>query len=218
MFIVNANFAETVKAGEPISTVALGLIYLREETSWLTYLTLAPICSGVAISCFHDDSFHVYGFIYALLSNFCFSTRAVIAKRLNIHHKGSMDEISLFYHISRIGLLILIPAMLWLEGQYAVKRLVYEFSAEDAEILVIMVVNGAAYTLYNILSFLVLSRTNLITHAVLNVFRRVFIILFTVYYFDVRMSSFNLLGIFIAVVGVLSFAYSKSRDNSANNK
>ena len=183
----------------------------------MTYLTLLPICSGVAISCFHDDSFHFYGFTYALLSNFCFSTRAVIAKRLNLHHKGSMDEISLFYHISVIGLFILIPSMLWLEGKYALHRLVYNLDADDIDLIFILIVNGCVYTSYNILSFLVLSRTNLITHAVLNVFRRVFIILFTVYYFDVKMSSFNFLGIFIAVGGVLSFAYSKSRDNNNNS-
>jgi solute carrier family 35, member E1 len=208
--LVNANFAETVKAGEPLSTVAFGLLLIREQHSLMTYLTLIPICSGVAISCFHDDSFHIQGFLYAVLSNFCFSTRAVIAKKLNLHHGGMMDEMSLFYHISRIGLMILIPLALWIEGGLVLERFVYNAHEGNTMILGLILVNGIGYTVYNVTSFFVLSRTNLITHAVLNVFRRVFIILFTASYFEISISWFNMLGIFIAVAGVLCFAVSKS--------
>ena len=82
------------------------------------------------------------------------------------------------------------------------------------EILLLLVLNGCAYSCYNVTSFLVLARTNLITHAVFNCFRRVFIILFTCYYFQVKLSPLNITGVAIAVMGVLFFAYSKHKDSS----
>lgn len=54
-----------------------------------------------------------------------------------------------------------------------------------SNLMLLFVINGVFYTFYNFASFLVLSRTNLVTHAVLNVCRRVVIILFTSYYFQV---------------------------------
>lgn len=202
---------------EPISTVIMGYLYLREQSSTATYLTLIPICTGVAISCMHEDSFHFFGFLFALLSNFCFSSRACVAKKLNILYSGSIDEISLFYHVSYIGLFILIPLMLIFEGKDILQLLFTNNRSKDFSLWYIcslLMINGLAYTIYNILSFLVLGRTNLITHAVLNAFRRVFIISFTAYYFHVHVSHFNIFGVFLAVAGVLCFAYTRSREKT----
>jgi hypothetical protein len=55
----------------------------------------------------------------------------------------------------------------------------------------------------------VLGRTDLVTHAVLNVFRRVFIILFTSYYFALPLSMLNACGVALADGGVMGFSYSR---------
>ena len=73
------------------------------------------------------------------------------------------------------------------------------------------------YSIYNLTSFLVLSRTDLISHAVLNVFRRVVIIVFTSYYFSIVLLPLNIMGIAIAVFGVLLFCYSRSREKKTKN-
>ena len=52
------------------------------------------------------------------------------------------------------------------------------------------------------------------THAVLNVFRRVVIILFTSAYFGVHLGGLNLMGVAMAVCGVLLFGFSKERDKA----
>lgn len=226
---MTAAFAETVKATEPFTTVAIGRCFFAESASLRTYATLIPVCLGVAFSCYHDDTFNVWGFLLAFGSNFGFSTRAVLAKRLNLLHRENLDEINLFYQISWMGLLYLIPITLFFEG-----RDIYELcfhasnflqnnsatttnSGKNAEVtsrlLLTLVINGCMFALYNLVSYLVLRRTALITHSVLNAFRRVFIILFTTYFFGLYLSPFNLLGVFVAVLGVILFGYSKSRDS-----
>jgi solute carrier family 35 protein E1 len=209
--IVTASFAETVKSAEPLSSVFLGYFFYREGTSIQTYLSLIPICTGVAISCIDDLSFNFYGFLAAAASNFCFSGRAVLTKHLFRKFPNCIDEISMFAQISKVGLIILIPFMILLESHMIIS-LLYNESYKVMEILILLILNGCAYSTYNVTSFLVLARTNLVTHAVFNCFRRVFIILFTCYYFQVVLSPLNIIGVGIAVIGVLFFAYSKHKD------
>jgi drug/metabolite transporter (DMT)-like permease len=213
--IVSASFAETVKSAEPVSSVALAYYYFNEGTTLPTYLTLIPICTGVAISCLHDDSFNLLGFTLAAASNICFSSRAVLAKKFFKQHVDGLDEINLFYHISTTGLMILIPLVIFFEGR-SIHQLLANGTRDGMtsvpELFMLFFLNGCAYTAYNLTSFIILGKTNVITHAVLNVFRRVFIILFTAYYFGVELSALNMVGVGLAVIGVLSFALARSRE------
>ena len=243
--IVTAAFAETVKSTEPFTTVAIGLLFLRESVSMRTYLTLVPICFGVAFSCYHDDLFNLWGFILAFGSNFGFSLRAVLAKRLNLFHGERIDDIVMFFFISIQGLIYLVPITILFErdGLYefwrsytnsrntstlhyhTLKQLTHSnisyggMTFEQGSFGSYMglgglfTLNGFMFALYNLVSYLVLRRTDLVTHSVLNAFRRVFIILFTTLYFHLSLSPFNMLGVCIAVIGVLLFGYSKSKDN-----
>jgi hypothetical protein len=127
-------------------------------------------------------------------------------------HPGALDEIALFSHISWIGLLILIPLMLIMEGGKVVTALLLDGWA-SVNLVFLIILNGCVYTTYNLVSFLVLSRTDLITHAVLNVFRRVFIIVFTSIYFGTYLHILNLFGVFLAVAGVLLFSWAKRKND-----
>lgn len=82
-------------------------------------------------------------------------------------------------------------------------------------VLLLFTVNGIGFATYNLLSYIVLKRTDLVTHSVLNVFRRVVIILFTVCYFHVKFQFLNVFGIILASVGVVVFGISKSSDKSS---
>lgn len=220
LIIVSTAFAETVKASEPISTVAIGYVFIKESVSYRTYATLLPICLGVATSCYHNDSFNMLGLVLAALSNLCFSSRAVIAKKLNTQYAEAIDDISMFSLISLQGLTFLIPITIIMEGRDILTMFFLDKSfgsaLESRALLLQLIINGSMFALYNLVSYLVLRRTDLITHSVLNAFRRVFIIIFTTYFFDTSLSAFNMLGIFIAIVGVVLFGYSRLMDKVRN--
>jgi drug/metabolite transporter (DMT)-like permease len=217
--LVNTNFAETVKSAEPVSSVLLAFFILREVASWRTYLTLIPICLGVGMSCFGDYSFNLVGFMFALLSNFCFSYRAVIAKQMYLASPKRPDEVSLFRTISLIGLTIVSPLVLFFESHSIIAFLSFSGSISLLpSILCLALVNGVAYSAYNILSFSALSRTHVITHAVLNVFRRVTIIASSVWFFSIHLTVLNVWGVGMAVGGVLLFTLAKATQSSGAAK
>ena len=214
--LVHVSFAETIKAAEPISSVLIGFIILNENNHWQTYASLIPICAGISISCKGEDKFQWLGFFFALLSNFCFSYRAVLSKHLLKIYSYQLDEITLFVYISFIGLTLLIPLWIYLESMQVVQLLMMQANI-GFFVLPLYCFNGLAYATYNLMSILVLSRTDLVTHAVLNAFRRVFIIVTTSIYFRTKLSNLNILGVFIAIGGVVCFAIAKSRGPQPKN-
>lgn len=223
MFAVTAAFAETIKSSEPISTVLMGLLFFSEGVSTRTYLTLLPICLGVGISCYNNDAFNLLGFFLAATSNLCFSSRAVLARKMGVQHPDSLDDINLFMHISLDGLLFLLPVTIIFEGRSIYDYYITQNASKYDDhtqapgmlsLLSLLLVNGFMFAAYNLISYLVLRRTDLITHSVLNAFRRVFIILFTTLYFNHTLSFLNCVGIAIAIIGVVMFGYFKSRDKA----
>lgn len=212
-----ASSVETVKAGEPLTTVLLGLLLIKESYSGSTYLSLLPICGGVALACYNNDSFHFWSFALAMASNFCFSARSVYTKVLNASNISNFDEVNLFYAISWRGLLFLLPVTLLMEGQ-TVLQIVFnkngstgasDINANFTIISLLLALNGSMFALYNLASYGVLKRTELVTHSVLNVFRRVFIIAFTSVYFHVQLTVYSIVGVALATIGVLLFSTSR---------
>jgi solute carrier family 35 protein E1 len=216
----SAASVETIKAAEPLSTVFIGLLIMRESYSSSTYLSLLPICGGIALTCYNFEGLGTLEFLFAMGSNFCFSARAVFAKMVNVSvGAGSgFDEMNLFRVISVIGLMMLIP-ICFLQERNAIQAFfssaLSSNSGELAEVTSLgtfsglLVLNGVMFAAYNLASYLVLKRTELVTHSVLNVFRRVFVIVFTAFYFGTRPSVWALVGISSAIAGVALFGHSR---------
>jgi solute carrier family 35 protein E1 len=211
--LASASFTETIKSGEPITSVIFGYVVLHEKSHWFTYISLIPIIIGVALSCISDTSFHLHGAIFAAISNICFSLRAVIAKKILMIFPTESNEFVMFRQISLIGVCVLIPLAYIVESVKISNDFIFElddsFKKIRYDLFILFLWNGLAYTCYNLVSFLVLKRSNIVTHAVLNCFRRVFIIIFTSYYFQMNLSNYNLLGVGVALSGAILFGTSK---------
>ena len=63
--LISANFAETIKSGEPITSVLLGYIVLKQSYAPFSYGCLTLICFGVGLSCVGVDEFSIWGFLAA---------------------------------------------------------------------------------------------------------------------------------------------------------
>ena len=186
-----------------------------------TYFALLPIVVGVGAASMGDMTFTVVGFLVVQASNVGFSARAVFTKqlkRLNADNQSKgMGDIELFLNVSRLGLIIIVPAAAVLDFKSASAALKDPLFS-PLYMCTVMFLNGLAYTAYNLASFAVLSRVDTSSHAVLNVFRRVFVITVTTVYFGTPMSAANMFGIMLAVAGVLAFTVSKQSSARASKQ
>ena len=146
-----------------------------------------------------------------LASNFSFSTRAVLTKRLKRSSpsaEAATSDLVLFYHVSRLGLWLVGPVTLLLEGWSLPAQLLRSENA--GRLLLLLLANGGAHAAYNGISYVVLSRVSVATHAVLNIVRRVLVISAAAALFGTPVSSLNRVGLVLTVAGLWLFSRSKA--------
>jgi solute carrier family 35 protein E1 len=212
------SFVETVKAAEPLTTVALAALALGEREKPVTLAALLPVVIGVAMASSSPSSFSGTGLGLALASNVAFSGRAVLTKTLKRLHpvaRASSSDACLFYHVSRFGLCAMVPVAVLLDASGLLTKLVGGDSA-GARLGLLLLTNGAAHALYNGVSFMVLNRVSVATHAVLNIVRRVGVIAFAAAAFGTHVSLFNWIGVAMATMGVAAFGFSKQTGGAAS--
>lgn len=248
------SFVETFKAAEPLSTVGLAAAFLSEWESMATYATLLPIVAGVAIASSSRATFSTAGMALALASNVSFSGRAVLTKALKRRFptaRASASDAHLFYHVSRFGVLLLLPFALLLDmptlmdvlllpGGMDANGAAYgeqggrdnatgirvpttapkavDTSAAPWTLLAWLAINGTAHATYNGVSFVVLGRVSVATHAVLNIARRIVCIAAASAFFGTPVSLFNWGGVLLSGAGVLAFARSKEQGAGAERR
>jgi len=209
---VNASFVDTIKAGEPIATVALTLLFLADESvPLLVFLSLLPIVAGVGISSLSDTSFNLLGFGMAMGSNLCFSARSICAKLLRSSLGKSMDNANLFVHVNAYGALMLLPFVLYFEGTVLITILMGMGNPAK-----LFVMNGIFYYLNNQMNFLVLEKVDAVTHGLINCGRRVANILFAIVWFRIPINFYNGVGISLALFG--AFCYMQAKQMSSRAK
>lgn len=209
------SFIETFKAAEPLSTVILAAIFLGEQEKPLTLVSLSPIVCGVAMASFGSAAFSIVGMALAIMSNGAFSARAVLTKRLKATQPESAcatSDIVLFYHVSRIGLLVLVPCALIFDASALHAALFDAPSAAPRGLPLLLLANSCAHALYNGVSFAVLARVSTASHAVINICRRVVVVAAAAALFKTPVSALNWCGVGLAVIGVTAFARSKQGD------
>jgi len=198
---VNASLVDTVKAGEPIATVVLTLLFLPGEKVTLPiFLSLLPIVAGVAVSSANDASFQLLGLAMAMGSNLCFSARSICAKLLRSSLGKQMDNANLFVHVNAYGAMALLPVVLFLEGPALAEELVYGGPARK-----LLLLNGVVYWLNNQMNFLVLEKVDAVTHGLINCGRRVANIAFAIVWFAVPVTILNGIGMALALIGTFSY-------------
>jgi len=232
--MVNVSLAETLRSAEPLVTVLLALTFLKESepVSRLELLSMAPIVVGGALSSFGDSSFSLLGLFFVCVSNLSFSLRSMYTKQLRQVYDG--DPFNVFYNVSTRGAVYLTALLCAVEGAGIVldwleviasgqevetltttRRNAHLISGNqesllNGEMLALAMLNGVTYVIYNQTSFYVLSRVRMVTHGVLNAFRRVVTIIFSVWYFGNEINTINGFGITLAVGGVI--LYGKAKD------
>lgn len=83
MVYVPVSLSETLRAGEPLFTVALLLCVLGERVSWPVLLSLLPIVLGIGLAVLGaSTSLNIVGAGAAAISNASFSLRSVYANEL----------------------------------------------------------------------------------------------------------------------------------------
>eukprot|EP00658_Telonema_sp_P-2_P048248 TRINITY_DN3670_c0_g1_i2.p1 TRINITY_DN3670_c0_g1~~TRINITY_DN3670_c0_g1_i2.p1 ORF type:complete len:329 (-),score=54.71 TRINITY_DN3670_c0_g1_i2:414-1400(-) len=212
---MRASVAETVKSIEPVSSVLLAGMCLQEgfpRPRELVGVLLAVL--GVITASNSDSSANLPGISYALLSTMCFSLRGMWSREIQEAEgedaSPAPSSAALFYRVCQISACAGLACSLFLDGLTEVLSVLGR-----AGVFPVLLLNGILYYLYNQASFMVLQQVPLVTHALLNVLRRLLIIVFTAVWFGDALGYTRVFGVTVAFCGFGLFVGAKRQTSRA---
>ena len=139
---MHVSLVMTLRATEPLFTLALSTIVFGTDDGLRRLVSLIPVVCGASMSALGSADATLAGTVACAASNACFAARGVLTKVIRARHAA--DNYSLFLHINVIGALM--------AGAYVV---VAGAAVVLPESMTILVINGVAFWAYLQLSWLV---------------------------------------------------------------
>ena len=189
---VSSSMTLIIKACEPLFTIICVFCYTRQPPNVMTVLSVLSICQGACMFVAADVSFNMSGMWAAVISNMAFPIRNIAVKS-NLNLTGPLHYYAL---LSICGLILLLPVSL-------IKLVV----TQELPLLepIESLVTGLSHGSYNIASLGVLRKVTPLTHAILNLSKRIFAIILNMLYFSTSCSSLTYIGLLVFAIGNICF-------------
>jgi solute carrier family 35, member E1 len=208
-------YAHTIKATEPIFTSLLSRQLLNERLPWTAHAAIFVVVGGVILTSFSEGELSGVGLATALAANLFSAARAVIFKRA-YGHESAADA---FARMSLVATLLVTPLLalvstvlptIPLSPKAAAAIAHAQLLAPDGatglaitpKLAWLLSVSSVTSAGYFACSFHVLTLMHAVSHALVNVMKRVIIILTSMMLFRTPATIVNIVGIFIANVGI----------------
>ena len=157
-----------------------------------------------------------------MASNLCFSFRGLHQKLFRgtaQGHASMIDDLNLQYRMQQIGvILLIIPTILLNTSFWALSKMQQVDPKQALHYILLSIINGLAFTSYNLSSTYVLTRISVVHHAALNCIRRVFAIIVTSLIFGLSITILQVGGIACAVAGFFCYVHFKMKKETKDKK
>lgn len=193
-------------------------------------LTLVPICIGVSLIVYGASMFNLIGFASAFAANLASASR-------NVYYKSKLDETKssspespsssspvspfmAFLNVGFVSFILYLPfyvlqglSFLLLSPDSSTS-LFSDFATNfflSSDALKLLALGSFFNFLYNLFSLKVLSNVAPISHSVINIMKRVFIVICSTLVFSTQITSMQWMGMVCADIGVFSYSIMKLR-------
>ena len=202
MAITNA-----VKATEPCVALIFGIFILHNAFSKKAIALMILVILGASMITIEDNTFSVDGVLYAALSNLFLQARNVFVKSLMEISNDSKGP-NIFLTCNFVGLIFLF--ILW--TLYFIQE--PSFENVNSEICYSYILLGTFFALQHVFSFMVLDYTLTTTQALLNVSKRVCIILIGALILGSSLTALQIVGMIITFTALYFYMKTLNEDKS----
>ncbi|XP_042890946.1 solute carrier family 35 member E1 homolog isoform X3 [Penaeus japonicus] len=188
----------------------------RETSNEKVYFSLVPIILGVAIATITEISFDMLGLVSALVATCGFSLQNIFSKKVltdtGIHH------LRLLHLLGWLALIMFLPVWILSDGYSIFKDETWLKRRDPMETVILLLVDGALNWLQNLIAFTILNYVTPLTYAVANATKRISIITISLLLLRNPVTLANVVGMFLAIIGVLGYNKAKYDANMAKKK
>ena len=193
--LVSSSMTQVVKACEPLFTFAFSMLLYKnyENLNLSTLLSIIFMIVGATGFVVWDSTFNVWGLVAAICSNIAFPLRNIYLKKLSDSWENPLQKYAV---ISIYGVLILLPI---LSVKFAISQALSIVRLKESAI------SSAFHFIYNLASITVLQSFSPLTHAILNLAKRVFVIVANIMFFHTPLSWKMLVGLLALFAGLFLY-------------
>ena len=189
--LIKSSTAQVVKACEPLFTFVLTLLLYRNYSALdlSTLLSVIIIVVGAGTFIMEDATYNIWGIVAAMTSNTAFPVRNIFLKNLSTIWDSPLQKFAVMSIYSVIFLLPILLIKLFITQQF--------LTANLSESLI----SSVFHSTYNLASITVLESFSPLTHAILNISKRLFVILANIIYFHTPFSLVMLISLIVLLLG-----------------
>eukprot|EP00744_Colponema_vietnamica_P014206 GILI01019899.1.p1 GENE.GILI01019899.1~~GILI01019899.1.p1 ORF type:complete len:357 (+),score=69.64 GILI01019899.1:95-1165(+) len=222
--LVPVSLTQTVKSASPLFTVFLCRVFMKEMYSFKTYFSLIPVVVGVGLASGSEVNFDVLGFVTAVASVSCHAVMSLLSKLVTSKKPASpasstglpstsspapiqLDDLGLQYFTMVLGVPIILPMWITFGGPqdlFTSFRLTTSMS-DWWDLFVLLIVGAITYHVEITLCFCVLSSVSPLSFSIIDVVRRLIVIISSVFIFGNVLTPANKLGVVTATIGVILY-------------
>ena len=233
----SVSFIYMIKASEPIFVLVLSYYLLGHTCDYKIFLILIQICLGVSFTIIgnpskSNNSFMMYALVSVFFSNLSTASRSVFYKlsfqseSSDKFHSTKPSSYQLYFDVTFFSFLIVLPfylAKLLIailissssekEMAFVFYQIITNLAIDDNQmkLLKYLFVGTLLNFAYNLFSFKVLENVTSITHSVMNIMKRMFIVFGSMFVFSTKLGSMQVIGILLADIGCLIYSYLRTK-------
>ena len=209
------SFTHVVKASEPVFSVVLSSLLMRESYGIFVWLSLIPIVGGCSLAAMKEVSFGLGGVSGAMISNVAFVFRNIYSRK-GMDNLKDVDGINFYGVISIFSLLYLAPFAVFFEGSKWAAGWASAMAAgwTAKNLCLLIAASGIFYHLYNQSSYMCLDAgIGPVSFSVANAMKRVVVIVSSVIFFKNFVAPMNWAGTAAALAGAYAYTVAKRMDS-----
>lgn len=202
--LVSVPFHQILRSTTPAFAILIYRVVFNRSYSHATYLTLIPIIFGVGLATYGDVHFTPYGFLLTLLGVVLAAVKTIVSNKIMT---GSL-ALSAYEILFRMSPLAAVQSLMF----SAMTGEAYRFWTFVSEgnlpwpMLIALAGNGFLAFVLNISSFQTNKLAGALTITVAGNVKQCMTILLGIVLFNVHVSFFNGLGMFIALLGAACYS------------
>jgi drug/metabolite transporter (DMT)-like permease len=211
------SFTHVVKCTEPIWMAFGSFLTAGTVLPSAQALTLIPVMLGVAIASLGELAFTWTGLFAALGSTISFAFRGIFAKRLMQASGGNkgMSPLNVQAMDSMLALALTLPIAACLDGP---KVLAYQLTAPIERVVCLLASVGLTYFAFNFGAFNLLDKLDVVSHAVCNLGKRIFVIGSSIIFFGTPLTLRAVVGTCMTIAGSGLYSYVKAKGIGSQSK
>jgi hypothetical protein len=202
---MHVSLAMTLRAAEPLTTLALGALMLpkSEQPPRRRILTLLPVVLGCALSAVGEHGPTAKALLLVGLSNVCFSLRGVLGKRVKATH--GTGPVRLFAQMCVVGVALQIALLSRVALVPTARSKLLQAGLFALEHPLLLLTNGLSFYAQLQLSFVCLSRMSAVSHSLANSMRRPATVAAAILLAPAPLTPLNWAGVALACAGALAY-------------